>query len=182
MASARDRGRSTTRLVLSDRMRADMIEGLRMWRDTEVTRDAVIEAIDHDGWRLEQRTAGLGVVGFVFEGRPNVFADACGVIRSGNAVVFRIGSDALGTARAIVANALDPALEAAGLPAGTASLVDSPAHAAGWAMFSDPSTGTGRGPWQRPGGGPAGSGGPEGRHTGEPSRDWRGVDRGRWGL
>ncbi|MEM9652260.1 MAG: aldehyde dehydrogenase family protein, partial [Actinomycetota bacterium] len=75
---------------------------------------------------------------FVFEGRPNVFADACGVLRSGNAVAFRIGSDALGTARAIVANALDPALAAAGLPEGTAGLIDSAAHAAGWAMFSDP--------------------------------------------
>ena len=49
----------------------------------------------------------------VFEGRPNVFADACGVLRSGNAVVFRIGSDALGTARAIVSAALAPALAAA---------------------------------------------------------------------
>ena len=135
---AKERGRSTTRLILSDKMRADMVAGLEMWRDAPSSRDATIEAIDHDGWRIEQRTAGLGVVGFVFEGRPNVFADACGVLRSGNAVAFRIGSDALGTARAIVANALDPALEAAGLPPGTAGLIDSAAHAAGWAMFSDP--------------------------------------------
>ncbi|MEM8926090.1 MAG: aldehyde dehydrogenase family protein [Actinomycetota bacterium] len=135
---ARERGRSTTRLVLGDKMRADMIDGLRLWADAPSGRDAVLERLDHDGWSLEQRVAGLGVVGFVFEGRPNVFADACGVLRSGNTVVFRIGSDALGTARAIVANALDPALAAAGLPAGSASLVDSAAHAAGWAMFSDP--------------------------------------------
>ena len=40
-------------------------------------------------------TVALGVTGFVFEGRPNVFADAAGVIRTGNTVVFRIGSDAL---------------------------------------------------------------------------------------
>lgn len=135
--AARRRGRSTTRLVLSDTMRADMIDGLRSWADAESGRGAVLDSVDHDGWSVELRRAGLGVVGFVFEGRPNVFADACGVIRSGNTVVFRIGSDALGTARAIVAHALDPALEAAGLPPGTASLVDSSAHAAGWAMFSD---------------------------------------------
>jgi len=135
---ARLRRRSTTRLELTEKMRADMIGGLAMWRDAPSGRDSVIEVMDHDGWRLEQRRAGLGVVGFVFEGRPNVFADACGVLRSGNAVVFRIGSDALGTARAIVEHALDPALGAAGLPAGTASLVDSAAHAAGWALFSDP--------------------------------------------
>ena len=67
--------------------------------------------------------APLGVVGFVFEGRPNVFADAAGVVRTGNTAVFRIGSDALGTARAIVEHALDPALAAAGLPIGTLVLV-----------------------------------------------------------
>src|SRR5581483_4801857 len=101
-------------------------------------RGRLVERIAHDGWTVEQLTAPLGVVGFVFEGRPNVFADACGVIRGGNTVVFRIGSDALGTARAIVAEALDPALAEAGLPAGAATLVDSAARAAGWAMFADP--------------------------------------------
>ena len=138
VASARQRGRSTTRLELTDGMRADMIDGLQMWRDVPSQRDATVEAINHEGWRLEQRKAGLGVVGFVFEGRPNVFADACGVLRGGNTVVFRIGSDALGTARAIVEHALDPALLEAGMPGGAASLVDSSARAAGWAMFSDP--------------------------------------------
>ena len=136
--SARQRGRSTTRLELTPTMRADMIDGLTMWAGTTSARDQVIDVIDHEGWRVEQRVAGLGVVGFVFEGRPNVFADACGVLRSGNTVVFRIGSDALTTARAIVEHALDPALAEAGLPEGSATLVDSPAHAAGWAMFSDP--------------------------------------------
>ena len=134
---ARERGRSTTRLELSDGMRADMIAGLRMWRDAPSSRNDVVETVEHQGWRVEQRIAGLGVVGFVFEGRPNVFADACGVLRSGNSVVFRIGSDALGTARAIVEHALAPALASAGLPSGSAVLIDSAAHAAGWALFSD---------------------------------------------
>ena len=137
VAAAKAKGKSTTRLVLSDVMRADMIDGLRMWGSTESTRDRVIETIEHDGWSVEQRMAGLGVVGFVFEGRPNVFADACGVIRSGNSVVFRIGSDALGTAEAIVQHALDPALSSAGLPPGTATLLASAARSAGHAMFSN---------------------------------------------
>jgi len=135
--SARARGRSTTRLAASDAMRRDMIAGLRAWRDAEPPRGRVLERVDHAGWSVEQVMAPLGVVGFVFEGRPNVFADATGVIRAGNTVVFRIGSDALGTARAIVDEALDPALAAAGLPEGAATLVDSAAHAAGWAMFAD---------------------------------------------
>lgn len=135
--SARARGRSTTRLATSDAMRADMVAGLRAWRDAEPPRGRVLETVRHEGWSVTEIMAPLGVVGFVFEGRPNVFADATGVIRAGNTVVFRIGSDALGTARAIVAEALDPALAKAGLPEGSAVLVDSAAHAAGWAMFAD---------------------------------------------
>jgi glutamate-5-semialdehyde dehydrogenase len=137
VASARERGRSTTRLALTEAMRRDMVAGLEGWAVAASGRGGVVERIEHDGFAVEQRRAGLGVVGFVFEGRPNVFADACGVLRSGNSVVFRIGSDALGTARAIVAGALAPALAEAGLPAGAVVLVDSPARAAGWALFSD---------------------------------------------
>jgi len=137
VASAKARGRSTTRLLASPRMRADMIAGLREWRDASPSRRRQVERIDHAGWSVEQLTAPLGVVGFVFEGRPNVFADAAGVLRGGNAVVFRIGSDALGTAKAIVEHALAPALDMAGLPAGACMLVESAEHAAGWALFSD---------------------------------------------
>jgi glutamate-5-semialdehyde dehydrogenase len=59
------------------------------------------------------------------------------VVRTGNAVVFRIGSDALGTARAIVEHALVPSLRRAGLPSGVVRLVDSSTHAAAHALFSD---------------------------------------------
>jgi glutamate-5-semialdehyde dehydrogenase len=138
VAAARSSGRTTTRLELTARMRADMVQGLAGWRDTAPLRNSLVEEVQHDGWRIEQRRAGLGVIGFVFEGRPNVFADAAGVVRSGNAVVFRIGRDALGTARAIVEHALRPALAHAGLPLGTVQLLDTPSRAAGWALFSNP--------------------------------------------
>ncbi|HEY3798401.1 MAG TPA: aldehyde dehydrogenase family protein [Caulobacteraceae bacterium] len=137
VASATARGRSTTRLATSARMRADMIAGLEGWRDAAPSRGRAVETVEHEGWAVEQVTAPLGVVGFVFEGRPNVFADAAGVLRGGNAAVFRIGSDALGTARAIMAHALAPALAKAGLPEGACVLLESAEHAAGWAMFSD---------------------------------------------
>jgi glutamate-5-semialdehyde dehydrogenase len=137
VAAARERGQSVTRLVLTDTMRADMIDGLRLWAGTTSSRDQLVETIPHEGWSLDLVRSGLGIVAFIFEGRPNVFADATGVLRSGNAVVFRIGSAALGTARAIVEHALTPAVVAAGLPDGIVSLVDSPARAAGWALFSD---------------------------------------------
>lgn len=135
--TARAAGRTTTRLVLSARMRGDMVAGLRGWREAAGGRDSLVETVEHEGWRVELRRAALGVVGFVFEGRPNVFADATGVLRSGNAVVFRIGSDALGTARAITEHALAPALADAGLPAGAVRLLDTPSRAAGWALFGD---------------------------------------------
>ena len=134
---AAEKGRSTTRLTLTERMRAEMIDGLAVWARGDVGRGEVVEIVDHEGWSLEQVRAGLGVVGFVFEGRPNVFADATGVLASGNTVVFRIGSDALGTARAIMGHALVPALTAARLPEGAVTLVDSASRATGWAMFSD---------------------------------------------
>ncbi len=135
--SARAAGRSATRLLADAAMRAGMIEGLRGWAAAPSGRGRVLERVEHEGWSVEQLAAPLGVVAFVFEGRPNVFADATGVLRSGNTVVFRIGSDALGTARAIVKHALAPALAEAGLPAGAASLVESPERSAGWAMFGD---------------------------------------------
>ncbi len=136
--TARSRGRSATRLILDDTMRQGMIDGLRGWADAPSGRGKVVGTVPHDGWRIELVADGLGVVGFVFEGRPNVFADATGVLRGGNTVVFRIGSDALGTAKAIVEHALAPALSSAGLPEGAASLVASPSRAAGLAMMSDP--------------------------------------------
>lgn len=141
VARASDRGRSTTRLELTPSMRSGMVDGLRVWRDTAGARDTVVSEHEHGTWTVQTRRAPLGVVAFVFEGRPNVFADATGVLRTGNTVVFRIGSDALGTATAIMEHAVRPALAAAGLPEGAVRLVESEAHAAGWALFADPRVG-----------------------------------------
>jgi glutamate-5-semialdehyde dehydrogenase len=135
--AAFERGRSTTRLELTPSMRADMSAGLRSWGASSIRRQQLLSTLDHDQWSVSSWRAPLGVVGFVFEGRPNVFADATGVLRTGNTAVFRIGSDALGTARAIMRCCVSPALAGAGLPAGCVQLVDSGAHAAGWALFTD---------------------------------------------
>jgi glutamate-5-semialdehyde dehydrogenase len=136
--AAQARGRSTTRLAVSERMREAMIRGLAAWQAMPSPRGAVVETIGHAGWRVERVIDALGVVGFVFEGRPNVFADATGVLRTGNTAVLRIGSDALRTAQVIAETALAPALREAGLPDGAVTLVASADRAAGWAMFSDP--------------------------------------------
>lgn len=135
--SALARRRSTTRLVLDESMRLSMVEALLMWRDLPIGRESVIDVTEHQGWSVEHVRSPLGVVAFVFEGRPNVFADATGVLRTGNTVVFRIGSDALGTARALMELVIRPALVASGLPPHAVQLVESAEHAAGWALFSD---------------------------------------------
>lgn len=137
LLAARERQRSTTRLEFTDAMHRQMIEGLRIWKQAAADINSPFLTLPHHGWIVESHRAPLGVVGFVFEGRPNVFADAVGVLRTGNTVVFRIGSDALGTARALMDHAVRPSLSAAGLPAGAAVLVDSVERSSGLALFSD---------------------------------------------
>ena len=130
------KGRSTTRLLLSPPMRADMRPACGAGCIADPAAAAPVDdrprGMVGASWR-----APLGVVGFVFEGRPNVFADATGVLRTGNTAVFRIGSDALGTAQTIMRRCVAPALAASGLPAGAVQLIESAAHAAGWALFAD---------------------------------------------
>ena len=137
VSDARTRGRSVTRLEVSQTMREGMIAGLLGWADMPSQRNAVIESVAHEEFDVDLVGAALGPVGFVFEGRPNVLADACGVLRGGNTVVFRIGSDALKTAQTLMQRAIAPALAANGLPAGAVVLIDSAEHAAGWSLFLD---------------------------------------------
>jgi glutamate-5-semialdehyde dehydrogenase len=137
--SAEARNRGTARLRVNEKMRAGMIEGLRGWAVTPTRIGEVLERRSGDGFVIERRAAPLGVVAFVFEGRPNVFADGAGVVRNGNAAVMRIGGDALDTALAIEEHALRPALRAAGLPLGAVRLLRSREHAAGQALFTLPS-------------------------------------------
>jgi glutamate-5-semialdehyde dehydrogenase len=143
MSRAEDLGRSTTRLELTERMQADMVSGLLEWSrllgaELADPEHDLVERVDHGDWNVEIRRAPLGVIGFVFEGRPNVVVDAAGVLATGNTAVLRIGGDALGTAQAIVEHAIEPALAAAGLPEGALSLVPVRDRSAGWALFSDP--------------------------------------------
>ncbi len=137
VADAKTRARSTTRLEFTDSMRRDMVAALRIWQTLRADREIVTQTVAHDGWSVSTVSSPLGVVGFIFEGRPNVFADATGVLRTGNTCVFRIGGDALRTAKAIMTHAIQPALRLSGLPSGAIVLIEARSHAAGWALFSD---------------------------------------------
>ncbi len=69
-----------------------------------------------NGLRIARIAAPIGVIGMIYESRPNVGADAAGIcLKSGNAVILRGGSDSLHSARAIHV-ALAEGLRAAGLP------------------------------------------------------------------
>ncbi len=135
---AQDAGRSITRLVAAEKMRDTMIEGLIGWAKAPSRRGEILERRMSETWRVERRRAPLGVVAFVFEARPNVFADGVGVLRGANVSVMRIGSDALRTAEAIEAHAVAPALAQAGLPEGAVTLIRSPSRAAAHALFTMP--------------------------------------------
>ena len=62
VASAKAAGRSTTRLILTDKMRADMVAGLRSWAESPLRRDEPVQLIEHDASSVEARRAPLGIV------------------------------------------------------------------------------------------------------------------------
>ncbi len=83
-----------------------------------------------NGLRIERVRVPLGVIGVIYESRPNVTADAGALcMKSGNAVILRGGSDSLNSSRAIHA-ALSQGLREAGLPEAAIQLVCSPDRAA----------------------------------------------------
>ncbi|MCZ8105303.1 MAG: glutamate-5-semialdehyde dehydrogenase [Burkholderiales bacterium] len=83
-----------------------------------------------NGLRFERVATPLGVIGVIFESRPNVTADAGALcVKAGNAAILRAGSESLATSRAI-ADALREGLAAAGLPADAIQLVPTPDRAA----------------------------------------------------
>ncbi len=76
-----------------------------------------------NGLRIQRVSIPLGVIGIIYESRPNVTADAGGLcLKSGNAVILRGGSDSLNSSKAIV-ECLHKGLKSAGLPADAIQLV-----------------------------------------------------------
>jgi glutamate-5-semialdehyde dehydrogenase len=83
-----------------------------------------------NGLDIERIAVPLGVIGIIYESRPNVTADAGGLaLKSGNAAILRGGSDSFYSSRALVA-ALGEGLRAAGLPEAAIQLVPTRERAA----------------------------------------------------
>ena len=97
---------------------------------------AVIDQTSRPNGMLLQRVrVPLGVIGIIYESRPNVTADAAALcLRSGNAVILRGGSEAMESNRAIHAAMVD-GIKAAGLPADAVQLVPIADRAAVGAML-----------------------------------------------
>lgn len=124
-----------TQSNIIDRLRLDvdrieaMAQGLR---EVAGLPDPVGEVIRGgnltNGLELRQVRVPFGVVGIIYEARPNVTADAAGIcLKSGNAVLLKGSNSALSSNTAIV-DALRAAIEAAGMPADAVQLVPGEGH------------------------------------------------------
>ena len=122
-------GPGRDRLALSAQRVGSMASTLR---EIAATEDPLFETSDHDtrpnGLRVERMRVPLGVVGVVYENRPNVTSDVAGLcVRSGNAAYLRGSSSAMATNELIVSIWRD-ALELEGLPRDAEALVSDPSY------------------------------------------------------
>jgi len=98
--------------------------------------DVISESERPNGLRLSRVRIPIGLIGIIYESRPNVTADAAALcLRSGNAVLLRGGSEALHSNRAILA-AMVSGLEQAGVPAAAVQLVPTQDRAVVGAMLT----------------------------------------------
>jgi len=130
IAAAKEKGLSTAlidRLTLNEKRIKEMAQGLM---EVAALPDPVGEII-----KMQQRPNGMmvgrmrvpiGVIGIIYESRPNVTADATSLcLKSGNAVVLRGGSEALNTNMAIV-KILRNMAKSQGIPEGVITFIDTP--------------------------------------------------------
>ena len=111
------KGAFIDRLTLTEARLADMAEGLRQVAklDDPVGEVLSMKTLDN-GLVIGQKRVPMGVIGIIFEARPNVAADAFGLcLKAGSAVILRGGKEAFQTNQAVI-SALRGALAAEGLP------------------------------------------------------------------
>ena len=135
-------GRGKISEVMLDRLFLDqeriegMAEGIRALIDLP---DPIGEVLDtevlENGLEIQKVRVAMGVIGIIYESRPNVTSDAAALaIKSGNAVVLRTGKDAFHSAQAIV-TALKAGLEEVGLNPDLLQLIQDTSRASSLAMM-----------------------------------------------
>ena len=97
----------------------------------------ILHATDRpNGLTIQRVATPIGVIGMIYESRPNVGADAGALcLKSGNAVILRGGSESLNSTRIII-DCMREGLAEAGLPEAAISLIDTPDRAAVGALLS----------------------------------------------
>ena len=113
------------RLRLSEKRIEDIAEGLRQVAALpSPLGETVYSYVKENGLKIEEKRVPFGVIGIIFESRPNVAADAFGLcFKTANAVILRGGSDAISSNTAIV-NALRRALKGCNIDENTVQLVE----------------------------------------------------------
>jgi glutamate-5-semialdehyde dehydrogenase len=140
MASARakDLGPAMLdRLLLDDKRIASMAQSLEDIADLPDPVGRVLETFQRpNGLRIERVATPLGVVGVIFESRPNVTADAGALcVKAGNAAVLRAGSESFHSSR-LIHSCLVKGLKEAGLPEECVALIPTRDRAAVGAMLA----------------------------------------------
>src|SRR2546425_6626845 len=113
------------RLPLTEARIEEMASGLRQIAALPDPVGALVESWRRpNGLEIWRVRLPVGVIGFIYESRPNVTADAAGLcVKSGNAVILRGGSEAI-ESNAMIAAVLGKGLEKAGAPADAIQFVD----------------------------------------------------------
>ena len=124
------------RLFLDQERIEGMAQGIRALIDLP---DPIGEVLDtevlENGLEIQKVRVAMGVIGIIYESRPNVTSDAAALaIKSGNAVVLRTGKDAFHSAQAIVTS-LKSGLEEAGLNPDLLQLIQDTSRASSLAMM-----------------------------------------------
>lgn len=124
------------RLTLDEKRIAQMAEGVMQVTSLP---DPVGEVISMwkrpNGLKIGQQRVPLGVIGIIYEARPNVTVDAAALcLKAGNAVILRGGSEAINSNKAIV-YVLNEALVETGFPEGTVQLVEDTSRETAVAMM-----------------------------------------------
>ena len=124
------------RLFLDKERIVGMAQGIRALIDLP---DPIGEVLDtevlENGLKIQKIRVAMGVIGIIYESRPNVTSDAAALaIKSGNAVVLRTGKDAFHSAQAIV-TALKGGLEESGLNPALLQLIQDTSRASSFALM-----------------------------------------------
>lgn len=120
----------TDRLMVNAKRIEDMANGLRSIADLNDPTAQIDKGwVTKDGLQILQRRVPLGVIGIIFEARPNVTVDSTGLtFKSGNAVILRGGKEALQTNTALI-KILRESLQKQALPVDAVQLITDTSHA-----------------------------------------------------